>query len=151
LIFDFCLLIWVRLLWNNAQAAQFQVLDEICGFLIVGKGGDMIISLGFRSKNAVQRLGGTRPAADTVIAGAPTRVPLASSRQNNSTKKCSSAKASRVSHSVRGSDSVEGRGPQWRVSGVGGTDRKVQNCAHRPEGQSAQVPRSMDSSGEAWF
>jgi hypothetical protein len=57
-------LIWVWLLWNDAQMAQFQVLDEKEGFQTVGKTGDMIISLGFRFKNAIQRIGGTRPAAE---------------------------------------------------------------------------------------
>jgi hypothetical protein len=57
-------MIRVWLLWNDAQMAQFQVLDEKVGFPTVGKTGDMIISLGFRFKNAIQRIGGTRPAAE---------------------------------------------------------------------------------------
>ena len=68
---------WVWLLLNDAQAEQFQVLDEKEGFLTAGKGGDMIISLGFGFKNTIQRIGGTRPAANTVIAGLPHESPCA--------------------------------------------------------------------------
>ena len=67
----------VWLLYDDAQTAQFQALAEKEGFPTVGKGGDMIISLGFRFKNGIQRFGGTRPATDTVIAGPPTPIPIA--------------------------------------------------------------------------
>jgi hypothetical protein len=106
-------LIWVWLLWNDAEVAHFQVLDEEARISGAGKAGDMIISPDFGSKNAIQRIGGTRPAADPVIAGPPTQIPLMPSRQDNSTRKCSRAKAVQLSHTSATRVLPNGQGPQW--------------------------------------